>query len=443
MDAKVCIIGAGPSGIAAAKALKADGRDFDMFDPRDRVGGIWAYDPAPGRTCAWEGMNLNSPRGWYEFSDQPMPDDYADFPRRDQVAAYLEGVVDRLGVRPHAILGEAVTRVARQGQGWRVETDAGRVGEYGAVIVANGHHNAPNVPVHQGAFDGVALHSRDYRSREAFRGKRVLVVGVGNSGSQIAVDASLSADQVFLSVRRGVWVLPHYVRGVRIDRAMPAFLNHLVAAYVPGMLAEPMLSLYYRLLLGRPQKGGMPKPDHHFGAALPTVSENLFNRIGDGRIKVKPDVALLDHGEVGFADGRREAIDAIIWCTGYRTTFPFLADDLFRAEGNHAPLYYRIFHPGQPGLYFMGLLQAVGWGFVPLFEAQARLVAAHLAGRYKLPSSDVMQEAIARNMSQTARRYVDSPRSHYLLNGEVFRRDCARELRRGLRRRDEMQTGAA
>lgn len=200
MAGKVCIIGAGPSGIAAARALKAEGLAFDMFDPRDRIGGIWAYDPAPGRTCAWEGMNLNSPRGWYEFSDQPMPDDYPDFPRRDQVAAYLEHVVDRCDLRRHAVLGEAVTRVARQETGWRVETDAGRVGTYGAVIVANGHHNEPSLPLHAGAFDGVVLHSRDYRGREAFRGKRVLVVGVGNSGSQIAVDVSLAAEHVYLSV---------------------------------------------------------------------------------------------------------------------------------------------------------------------------------------------------------------------------------------------------
>jgi dimethylaniline monooxygenase (N-oxide forming) len=441
MDGRVCIIGAGPSGIAAAKALKADGRDFDMFDPRDRVGGIWAYDPAPGRTCAWDGMNLNSPRGWYQFSDMPMPDDYADFPRGDQVAAYLEDVVERRDLRRHARLGEAVTRVSQREAGWRVETDAGRAGDYSAVIVANGHHNEPNIPVHAGRFDGVSMHSHDYRTREAFRGKRVLVVGVGNSGSQIAVDVSLAAEQVFLSVRRGVWVLPHYVRGIRIDRAMPAFLNHLVAATVPHVLAGPLLSLYYRLLLGRPDRGGMPKPDHHFGAALPTVSENLFNRLGDGRIKVRPDIAMLDDGAVAFADGRREQVDAIIWCTGYRNRFPFLAADDFAATGNHAPLYLRAFHPDRQGLYFIGLLQAVGWGFVPLFEAQARLVAAHLGGRYALPPVADMRAAIARDRAEVARRFVDSPRNHYLMNAEVFRRTCARELRAGARRAKALPKG--
>jgi cation diffusion facilitator CzcD-associated flavoprotein CzcO len=430
----VCIIGAGPAGLAAARALKAEGLDFHIFDPRDRVGGIWAYDPAPGRTCAWETMNLNSPRGWYEFSDAPMPADYPDFPRRDQVAAYLEGLVDRGGLRPHLHLSEAVTEVAPEGTRWRVRTDAGRAASYAAVIVANGHHNEPFVPDRPGSFTGTAIHSQDYRYREAFRGKRVLVVGIGNSGSQIAVDVSLAAEQTYLSVRRGVWVLPHYIRGLRVDRAMPAFLNHLVAAYVPERLAGPMLSLYYRLLLGSPARGGLPRPDHHFGQALPTVSENLFNRLGDGRVRVRPDVAAFDGGAVAFADGTREAVDAVIWCTGYRNRFPFLAADVFAPEENRAPLYFRAFHPDRPGLYFVGLLQAVGWGFLPLFEAQARLVAAHLSGRYALPPADTMRRAIAADAAQVARRFVASPRNQYQMNAEVFRHACARELRAGLRR---------
>lgn len=431
----VCIIGAGPSGLAAAKALQAEGVAMDIFDPRDRVGGIWAYDPAPGRTCAWEGMNLNSPRGWYEFSDFPMPATHPDFPRREQVAAYMEAVTDRFGLRPHLHLSEAVTEVLPEGARWRVRTDRGHDAIYRAVVVANGHHNEAFIPERPGTFGGTAIHSRDYRYREAFRGKRVLVVGIGNSGSQISVDVSLAAEQTFLSVRRGVWILPHYIRGVRVDRAMPAFLNYLVAAWVPPVLAGPSLSLFYRLLLGRPDKLDLPRPDHHFGAALPTVSENLLNRLGDGRIRVKPDIAAFEDGEVRFTDGSREAVDTIIWCTGYRNRFPFLSEEVFASEENRAPLYFRAFHPDRPGLYFMGLFQAVGWSFVPLFEAQARLVAAHLAGRYALPAPQEMQAAIAADAAQVARRYVASPRNQYQMNAEVFRRACARELRAGVKRR--------
>ncbi len=428
---RICIIGAGPSGLAAAKELKARGLIFDVFDPRDRAGGIWAYDPNPGRTCAWETMHLNSPKGWYEFSDLPMPADFPDFPSRQQVAAYLDHVVDAAGLRPHLALGETVVSVALENGLWRVKTDRGRDEVYTAVVVANGHHNEPLLPDYPGVFQGPATHSRDYRYREAYRNKRVLVVGIGNSGSQIAVDVSLAAKEVILSMRRGVWVLPHYIRGLRVDKAMPAFLNHLVAAYVPAVLAGPMLSLYYRLLLGTPNKGGLPRPDHHFGSALPTVSENLFNRIGDGRIIVKPDISGLHADAVDFRDGTRESIDAIIWCTGYRSAFPFLQTGIHHAEGNHAPYYFRIFHPDQQGLYFMGFLQAVGWGFLPLFEAQARLVAAHIGGEYRLPGVDVMKKSIEDDARAIARRFVSSSRNQYQMNAEVFRHACGRELRAG------------
>lgn len=431
---KVCIIGAGPSGLASALALKAVGIDFDIFDPRDRIGGIWAYDPAPGRTCAWETMNLNSPRGHYEFAGFPMPETYPDFPRRDQVATYLEAVTDKADLRPHLGLSEAVTAVAPESSGWRVHTDAGRDAIYRAVIVANGHHNVPFIPKHAGDFVGSTMHSQDYRYREAFRGKRVLVVGIGNSGSQIAVDISLAAEQTLLSVRRGVWVVPHYIRGLRVDRVLTPFLNHLVNAYLPGKVAGPLLSLYYRMLLGRPDRLGLPRPDHHFASALPTISENLFNRLGDGRITIKPGIASFAGHQVVFADGSREAVDVIVWCTGYRNHFPFLCADIFAPDENHAPLYFRAFHPDRPGLYFVGLLQAVSLGFLPMFEAQARLVAAHLSGRYTLPAHNVMLRSIAQDTALVARRFVNSPRNQYLMNGEVFRHACARELRRGARR---------
>lgn len=433
-ESKVCIIGAGPSGFASALALKAEGIDFDIFDPRDRIGGIWAYDPAPGRTCAWETMNLNSPLGHYEFAGFPMPESYPDFPRRDQVAAYLEAVADKAGLRPHLKLSEAVTEAAPDGALWRVRTETGRDAIYRAVIVANGHHNAPFIPEHPGNFTGRAMHSQDYRYREPFRGKRVLVVGIGNSGSQIAVDVSLAAEETFLSVRRGVWVVPHYIRGLRVDRVLTPFLNYLVNAYLPGKMAGPMLSLYYRMLLGRPDRLGLPRPDHHFTSALPTVSENLFNRLGDGRITIRPDIASFAGQQVVFADGSRETVDAIVWCTGYRNRFPFLGAGLFAPEENRAPLYFRAFHPDQQGLYFVGLLQAVSLGFLPMFEAQARLVAAHLAGRYALPPREAMRRSIAKDAALVARRFVHSPRNQYIMNGEVFRHACARELRNGARR---------
>jgi hypothetical protein len=432
---KVCIIGAGASGLGVAKALHQAGIPVDCYDARDRVGGIWAFSGQTGQTCAWAMLNLNSPRGWYEYSDYPMPAHYADFPRRDEVWAYFNNLVEHFGFRDRIQLNTSVERVTpSSGQSWQVELSSGAAITYEAVVIANGHHNTPVDPAFPGQFSGHVIHSRDYRYREPYRDKRVLVVGFGNSGSQIAVDVSYAARETWLAIRRGGYLLPHYLRGIRLDRLMPAWLNFLLNYYLPQPLSGYAMTLYYRMLLGRPDKAGLPKPDHHFGSALPTISENLHNRIGDGRIKIKPNVARLDGAGVLFADGSRESVDEIIYCTGYRTTFPFLSTAIFAAPDNHVRLYKRIFHPDHATLCFVGALQAVGWGFVPLFEAQARLVAGYLRGAYALPSRAAMIEDIERDAKRVARGFVDSPRNHYQLNAEVYLHDCARELQRGRKR---------
>jgi dimethylaniline monooxygenase (N-oxide forming) len=342
----VCVIGAGASGLGAAKALHQAGIPFDCYDLRDRVGGIWAFSDNPGQTCAWATLNLNSPRGWYEYSDFPMPAYYADFPRREEVWEYFNNLVDHFGFRDRIQLNTSVERVIPNDDGgWLVTLCSGRTVCYDAVVVANGHHNDPDDPNFPGQFSGGTIHSRDYRYREFYRDKRVLVVAFGNSGSQIAVDVSYAARNTFLSVRRGGYVLPYYLRGIRLDRLMPAWLNFLINYYLPQPLAGDAMTLYYRALLGRPDKAGLPKPDHHFGSALPTISENLHNRIGDGRVKVKPNVTRLDGSGVMFADDSRELVDEIIYCTGYRTTFPFLDTSVFAAPKNYVRLYKRVFHP--------------------------------------------------------------------------------------------------
>ena len=182
-------------------------------------------------------------------------------------------------------------------------------------------------------------------------------------------------------------MLPHYARGLRIDRAMPAWLGFLVNAYLPRAVAGPLLTAYYRLVVGPPTRSGLPRPDHHFGSALPTVTAELPARIDAGRVRVRPQVARLDGSVVEFTDGSREEIDEIVYCTGYRTTTPFLDESVFGSDDNRVPLYLRVFHREHPSLHFVGLLQAVGWGFLPLFESQARLVAAHLSGELPAPGA--------------------------------------------------------
>jgi cation diffusion facilitator CzcD-associated flavoprotein CzcO len=431
---RICVIGAGAAGIAAAKELKLAGLTFDWFEQRERVGGLWVYSDEAGVTSAWRTLNMNSPRGTYVFREFPMPVDYPDYPRHEQVQAYLERAVDWYGLRPHLRLGCAVARVEPAQGGWAVTLGDGVAQQYDAVVVANGHHNDPIWPSFPGSFDGEVIHSQDYRYRERYAGKRVAVVGFGNSGAQIAVDVSFAAAETLLSIRRGGWLLPHYLFGLPIHKVLSAELNRWLNRLVPWPLTGWMLTATYRALLGFPERFGLPRPDHHFTATQITISENLLDRIGDGRVRVMPNIASLDGGRVVFIDGRSEPVDAIIYCTGYRTTFPFLDPAIFAAPENRVQLYQHIFHPERPGLCFVGVFQAVAWGFLPLYEAQGRLVAAHLAGRYALPELAAMERTIARTTALNARRFLNSPRSNYMLNGPLYLDACRAELAQGRRR---------
>lgn len=438
----VCVIGAGPAGLATAVELSRWGVHFVCFDQRPGPGGVWCPQDTTGMTHAWASLTLNSPRGWFELRDHPMPRSWPDFPRADQVSAYLDGCLDHYGIRDRFVWSTGVVRVEPEPDGrWRVTLTTGETRLFTAVVVANGHHNEPSLPDFPGEFAGRVRHSQTYRSRDEYAGKRVLVVGFGNSGSQIAADVSGVAAATVLAIRRGGYVLPHYARGLRIDRAMPSWLGYLVNAHLPRAVAGPLLTAYCRLVVGAPTRAGLPRPDHHFGAALPTVTADLPARIEAGLVRLRPQVARLDGSGVEFTDGSREEVDDIIYCTGYRTTTPFLDAAVFDSDDNRVPLYLRVFHPDHPSLHFVGFLQAVGWGFMPLFEAQARLVAAHLSGAYVLPDPARMRASIAADLDRVRRDFVDSSRNRYQMNGAVYRHECRVELRRGARRAGAAREG--
>ena len=345
----MCVIGAGSSGIAAAKALHQRGFDFDCFEKSDRVGGVWVYKNRNGMSAAYRSLHINTSRERMEFVDFPMPKSYPDFPHHTHIAEYFDAYVDHFGFRERITFETGVERAAPAADGgWEVTLDDGRVRRYDALMVANGHHWDPRWPEPgfpgMDEFAGLQLHAHEYTGEDPnfFRDKRVVVLGMGNSAMDIAVESSFSSAATYLAARRGAWVVPKYVFGRPLDQIS-------TQAGVPFRIRQRFMQTVLRIAVGDMQRYGMPKPDHRPLEAHPTVSDDILSRVAHGEVTPKPNIERLTERTVVFADGSEVEADIVIYCTGYKVTFPFFDEALISAPDNDLPLFRRVFHPDRPG----------------------------------------------------------------------------------------------
>jgi hypothetical protein len=422
------IIGAGASGIAAAKALHERGIPFDCFEASDRVGGNWVFDNRNGMSAAYRDLHINTSRDRMQFSDFPMPRSCPDFPHHTDIAAYFESYVDAFGFRDKILFQTRIERAELRADGSWELTDATGVRRcYDMLIVANGHHWDARWP--EPAFDGsqdfggLALHAHSYRDNGFLAGKDVVVLGMGNSAMDIAVESSYVARSTHLAARRGAWIVPKYLFGRPVDQFAT---SHRVPVPVAAKIFELMLRLYS----GPVERYGLPKPDHPISAAHPTVSGRILDRIAHGSIAPRPNISRLGEDWVQFADGARVHADVVIYCTGYRISFPFLDPTLVAAPGNRIELFRRVFSPQHPTLAFVGLLQPIG-AIMPLAEAQGRLLADYLRGAYRLPSPGRMRADIRRENAAMRKRYVASERHTIQVDFDRYLHELERERRRG------------
>ena len=410
-DAEAAIIGAGPAGLAAGKALAERGLAFDWFEKGSMVGGLWRIDNDNGGVAAYKTLHLNSSRFTSQYPSDPMPDDWPDYPSHELMAQYFQqfaerhGLVERITFNAEVTCVEPLPGPGKPGeQGWAVTTSATGTRTYGAVLVANGHHGTPHMVDFPGAFTGESMHSHEYVEPSVFTDKDVVVVGVGNSGMDISCDAARVARSVLLVTRRGVHVLPKYAFGKPIDT-----LASPINGYVPFVVERTLYEVAQRLSSGRPQDRGLPKPDHRLLHAHPTVSSDLYDRVGHGDIVVKPTIERLDGETVHFVDGTCAHADVLVYATGYDVSLPFLAPEVFSASDNAMPLYQRVISPDRPGLFFIGFIQTVGAN-IALFEYQAQWVADLLTDAVVAPSEEEMRDWIADDQVAMARRYTRSQR---------------------------------
>ncbi|WP_320068709.1 flavin-containing monooxygenase [Micromonospora sp. RTGN7] len=428
---RVAVVGAGAAGLATLKALADAGVPAVCFEAADTVGGLWVYGSPD--SPAYRTLHLNTSKARTQFADHPMPAHWPDYPDHTRIAGYLHDYARRFGLLDAVRPGHTVTGVTRGDDGrWTVRAtgpDGPTEVDVEAVVVANGHNRVPRLPDpgYPGHCTAEKIHSHAYRSPDQLTDRRVLVVGGGNSAMDIAVDASHTARRTLLSLRRGVWVVPKYLLGRPSDT-----LNGALARRLPWRLRQRISQSMLAATVGSPARYGLPTPTHGFLQDHPTLSDALLSRLTHGAVEARPGIAAFHGDRVEFTDGRVDEIDLVIWCTGYRIDIDFLDPALLGAGPDSLPLYRHVFHPDAPGLTFVGLMQSTGSAF-PLVEAQARLVAAHLAGRYALPDP-ARQRAACRAELRAATARWGQRRPAMRVDFDGYLAELGRELAAGARR---------
>ncbi len=426
-----CIIGAGCSGFTTAKRLKERGLPFDIYEKSDRVGGNWAYQNPNGMSACYQSLHIDTSKWRLAFEDYPVPADWPDFPHHSLMDGYFNAYVDHFGLRELIRFNTGVDKCEQRSDGrWDVTLSTGETKIYDTVVVANGHHWSPNTPEFPGRFDGEQIHAHAYRTPFDpidMRGKTVVVVGLGNSAVDIASELSQRpiAKKLFVSARRGVWVMPKYFNGAPSDKS-------LLPPWLPGWAKRKLAAWAIKRSIGAMEDYGLPAPDHKPLEAHPTVSGEFLVRCGSGDITARPIITELMGRQVKFADGSVEDVDVIVYATGYKMRFPFLADADAPVRDNHLPLFKRLVQPDPRlhSLWFMGLAQSLPT-LVNLAEQQSKLLAAWLDGRYALPSPDEMRAAIAADEKLHRGHYYASSRHTMQVDFDVYVRDLLRELRAG------------
>ena len=365
---RYCIIGAGPSGLATAHEFKRAGIAFDVFERHGDVGGIWDMEN-PG-TPMYDSAHFISSRTQSAFDDFPMPNEYADYPSRARILEYLRAYAEHDGIRAHISFNTAVKRASPIDGGWDIELASGEHRQYRGVVCAVGNNWHPVEATYPGHFDGEMYHSSSYKYAASLAGKRVLIVGGGNSGCDIACDAAPIARETLISIRRGYHFLPKHLFGVPTD----AFFRS--GPHLPAWLAQPLLTLLLRVLVGDLRRYTLPKPDHKVLESHPIVNSQLLHYLSHGDVRAVPDVRELDGNRVTFVDGSSADVDVIIFATGFRSAIPCLDADVFSPERGGRQLYLNVF-PEQPALYVIGLFETDGSLF-PVVSKQAALVASFI-----------------------------------------------------------------
>lgn len=418
---RFALIGAGPMGLAAAKVMAAHGIAFQGFELADSVGGLWNIDGP--RSTMYDTAHLISSKTMTEFTDFPMREEVAEYPSHRELKGYFEDFAAAFDLHQHYRFGAEVLScipLGGAGDGWEVTwRDArGQHSEtFAGLLIANGTLSTPNMPSFEGDFSGELIHSSAYRNAQQFAGNRVLIIGAGNSGCDIAVDAVHHAVSCDLSMRRGYYFVPKYVFGRPADTMGGAIkLPMAIKRYVDGFILK--------WFVGDPQKYGFPKPDYKLYESHPIVNSLVLYHAGHGDLAIRADVARFDGHTVHFTDGSQRDYDMILAATGYQLDYPFIDDALLNWQGDAPHLYLNCMHPGRDDLFVLGMVEAAGLGWQGRHE-QAEMVVRYIEG-LRTGSAEALE--LQRTKAQGYERatggmnYIDLPRMAYYVDKATYRK---------------------
>ncbi|XP_055041847.2 flavin-containing monooxygenase 5 [Misgurnus anguillicaudatus] len=426
MAKRVAVIGGGTSGLTCIKCCLDEGLEPVCFESSDDIGGLWKFkdDTDPDQASIYQSLIINTAKEMMCYSDYPIPAHFPNFMHNSLIMDYFRMYAEHFQLTRHIRFQTKVLHVTprpdfpHSGQ-WDVETeskDGKREKEvFDAVMVCTGHHCHPHLPLKDfpgiDTFKGKYFHSRDYKTPEEWRGKRVVVIGIGNSGGDIAVELSRMAKQVYLSTRKGSWILNRVgADGVPGDMVFNRRATGWLQKWFPinflSSIGEKKLNERFDHKLYGLQ------PAHRLFSQHPMVNDDLPNRILSGTVLVKPNVREFRGSSVVFEDGTVEDdIDLVVFCTGYTFSFPFLSSHIIPVKNNKVSLYKFVYPPNleRSTLAVIGLIQPLG-AIMPISEMQARWATRVFKGLCKLPSMNGMLKDIKAKEEAMARRYVAAQR---------------------------------
>jgi len=426
MQRRVCVIGAGPSGITALKNLRDKNLNVVCYDRNKEVGGNWIYSEDESHSSVFETTHLISSKTLSQYADFTFDDfdrTVADYPSHDELRRYFQAYAKHFDLHPYIEFKTTVKNCERLAKNqWQVtivQNEEERVENFTDLVVCNGHHSVPRIPEYPGNFSGNFMHSHAFKKAAPFAEKRVLVIGGGNSACDVAVETSRVSKKTSISMRRGYRIIPKFFFG------KPSDIVGASSSWLPIRIRSWFNDRLLNILLGKNKLYGLQEVKTKFGETHPTINDELLYKIRHGRVHPKMDIEKLEGNTVFFKDGSSEEVDVIIACTGYILTHAFFREDFINYKKGQVPLYLKMFHPEYHDLFFVGMFQPLGciW---PGSELQSKLLANYLVGKWNMPSN--IKKLCEREVTNPHYRQIDTPRHTITVDYHNFRKALLKQL---------------